>query len=200
MADSPMVELEQITDFLHDLDKLKQVKRQIYRRDGALESDTDHTWHMLMYAIILYPHTDLDLNLLHSVKVIGVHDIGELDPGDAFAYDVKARERNGLVEDECMQRLSALLPKEEGKLVYALWKEFVECRTPEAKYANAIDKLQALGQNISTGGRVWKEKCITEEMCRNLNREAMTLDTYLTGVFELFFTQAKQRNLWYIEK
>ena len=45
----------------------------------------------------------------------------------------------------------------------ALFDEFEECRTPEAKYAHAMDNLQPLILNNSNDGGDWKEHGVSAE-------------------------------------
>jgi putative hydrolase of HD superfamily len=49
-------------------------------------------------------------------------------------------------------RLFALLPSDQAAEFRVLWDEFEELKTPEAKFAKALDRLQPLLHNYQAGG------------------------------------------------
>jgi putative hydrolase of HD superfamily len=49
-----------------------------------------------------------------------------------------------------------MLPEEQGRELRALWEEFDAFKTPESKYANALDRLQPLLHNSRTEGGTWR--------------------------------------------
>ena len=51
-----------------------------------------------------------------------------------------------------------------------LWEEFEAAQTPEAKFANTLDKVQPLMLNDASGGKSWREHGIKEEQVRNRNK------------------------------
>ena len=50
-----------------------------------------------------------------------------------------------------------------------LWEEFEAMETPEAKFANMLDKIQPLLLNDASGGRSWREHGIkkSQVLARN---------------------------------
>lgn len=76
-------------DFLLEIDKLKTVLRRSRLVDGSrLENTAEHSWHLAMLVLVLAPHAGADVDPLHAMKLLLVHDIVEIDAGDTFAYDV----------------------------------------------------------------------------------------------------------------
>ena len=55
------------------------------------------------------------------------------------------------------------MPKEQKLELTALFDEFEEYQTPEAKFARAMDNLQPLLLNHSNNGGDWKEHDVTAE-------------------------------------
>ena len=55
------------------------------------------------------------------------------------------------------------MPPERAEEFIALWHEFEEAATPEAKFANALDRVMPLLQNHANGGGSWIEYGITVE-------------------------------------
>uniref|UniRef100_UPI000E202AAF HD domain-containing protein n=2 Tax=Pseudomonadota TaxID=1224 RepID=UPI000E202AAF len=71
-----------------------------------------------------------------------VHDIVEIDAGDTFAYDHVARTTQAERELKAAERIFAILPADQAVEFRALWDEFELKATAEARFANAMDRLQ----------------------------------------------------------
>jgi putative hydrolase of HD superfamily len=84
-----------------------------------------------------------------------VHDLVEIDAGDTFAYDGDAHTTKAERELVAADRIFGLLPPDQAARVRALWAEFEAQQTPEARFANAVDRLQPLLQNAHSGGGSW---------------------------------------------
>jgi putative hydrolase of HD superfamily len=98
---------------------------------------------MALMAILLGEHTaEEDLDLLKVIKMILIHDLVEIDAGDTFCYDQNANLDKKEREEIAAKRIFGILPKDQGEELKALWEEFDEMKTPEAKYAAALDRLQ----------------------------------------------------------
>ena len=85
----------------------------------------------------------------------------EIDAGDTFAYDVAAHHDKADRERAAAVRIFGLLPLDQGDRLRELWEEFEAGETPEAGYANALDRLQALLQNMQAGGGSWTVHRVT---------------------------------------
>src|SRR6266704_2378021 len=69
--------------------------------------------------------------------------------------DSAALARQEEAERAAADRIFALLPEPQAAQVRALWDEFEERRTPEARFARALDRLQPMLLNMRTGGGTW---------------------------------------------
>ena len=154
--------LRQVEFFL-EVDKLKHVLRQTWLVDQSRrENDAEHSWHLAMLAILLSEYAaEPDLDLLHAVKMILVHDLVEIDAGDTFAYDTVGALDKGERERKAADRIFAILPADQAAEVRALWDEFEARQTPEAKYAAALDRFQPILHNYFTQGKAWRQHGIT---------------------------------------
>jgi 5'-deoxynucleotidase YfbR-like HD superfamily hydrolase len=75
-------------DFLLELDRLKSVVRQSSLANGSRrENSAEHSWHLAMFAIVLSEHADVQVNAAHAVRLLLVHDIVEIDAGDAPIHE-----------------------------------------------------------------------------------------------------------------
>jgi putative hydrolases of HD superfamily len=162
--------LEQQLAFLVELDKAKSVFRQSYVTDGSRhENDAEHMWHLALFVLVLAEHAGEPIDVTKVLKMVLIHDIVEIDAGDAFVYDEEARLAKEELELVAADRLYGLLPPDQGAELRALWDEFEARATPEARFAGAVDRLQPLLQNVATGGRSWQEHGITSDRVLALN-------------------------------
>lgn len=147
--------------FLSEIDALKSVVRQSLIADRSRrENSAEHSWHLAMFAVVLAP---AELDKLKIVSMLLVHDIVEIDAGDApihGARDVTALE---LAEAAAAKRLFGILPEAQAAHLLSLWREFEVAVTPEAKFAKSLDRLQPLMLNILTDGGTWKESNVSEQ-------------------------------------
>ncbi len=178
--------LEQQLGFLLEIDKLKQVFRQTYLLDGSRrENDAEHSWHEAMMVFLLEEYAREPVDVLRTMKMMLVHDLVEIDVGDIFIYDDAVALRKAEREQAAADRIFALLPGEQAAEVRALWDEFEAGKTPEARYARALDRLQPLLHNYYTEGRAWREHGVTVDTVLAVNQPilangAPALEEYAT--------------------
>ncbi len=149
--------LQQIA-FIKEIDKLKYIQRRtkLFNSDRH-ENDAEHSWHLAMMTIVLAEHSDKPIDVLKVVKMVLIHDIVEIDSGDVFIYDTLKNHTNTDEELLAAQRIFGLLPEEQTKEFIAIWQEFEDGKTDEAKFAKTMDRLEPLLQNTSNDGGTWKE-------------------------------------------
>jgi putative hydrolases of HD superfamily len=170
VTDRDPTRLEQQLAFLVELDKAKSVFRQSYVTDGSRkENDAEHMWHLAVFVLVLAEHAGEPIDVLKVLKMVLLHDVVEIDAGDAFVYDDVARASKAELELAAAERLYGLLPADQGVELRALWDEFEAKVTPEARFAGAVDRLQPLLQNVTTQGRSWQEHGITSDRVLALN-------------------------------
>ena len=148
-------------DFILEADKEKKIERQTYISDASRhENDAEHAWHMALMTILLSELSNEKIDVLKTVTMILFHDIVEVDAGDTYCYDPTARATQSEREKAAAERLYGLLPEDQGQKLKALWEEFEECKTPEARFARTMDNIQPLMLNAATDGRSWKEHSV----------------------------------------
>lgn len=121
---------------------LKSLRRAGWVRKGIAqpESVADHSFRAAVLALLLAPRLGVDADRL--VRLVLVHDLPESDPevGDITPFcgvDPAEKRRR---EAETMARLARMLP--EGEQLRALWAEYDENVTSEARAAHQIDALE----------------------------------------------------------
>ena len=107
-----------------------------------------------------YSNETIDIN--HVIKMLLIHDLGEIDAGDTIIYQENMQEVK-LREFEGIKRIFGLLPSEKCKEFVALWEEFEFEDTAEAKFARAIDRIPPVLHNLHGNLHSWKENDIPIE-------------------------------------
>jgi putative hydrolase of HD superfamily len=112
-------------------------------------------------AMVLSEHSREPVDLLRVLKMLLIHDIVEIDAGDTFAYDSVGLASQVERELKAADRIFALLPDDQAKEFRALWDEFELKASNEARFANAMDRLQPLLHNFFTEGGTWRTNAVT---------------------------------------
>jgi len=143
--------------FVLEADRLKTVLRQSPISDGSRrENSAEHSWHLALMAVVLAGHAPPGTDLGRVGAMLVLHDLVEIDAGDLFLYsgaDALARQEEA--ERAAADRLFAILPAPQAAEVRGLWEEFEERRTPEARFARALDRLQPMLLNMLNDGGTW---------------------------------------------
>jgi len=154
--------MQQIVDFVLELDKLKAVTRKT-RPLGLerLENSAEHSWQIAMMAAAMAPFAEPGLDMPRVIGMLLVHDIGEIDTGDTLVYVEDGWAERKAAERAAVQRIFGLLPEAQAAGFMALWLEFEEGATPEARYANAVDRAMPALLNLANKGQSWREHGIS---------------------------------------
>ena len=153
--------LRQQMDFCREIDKEKEVFRQSYLCSGnRRENDAEHAWHAALMAVILEEYANEKVDLLKTITMLLIHDVVEIDAGDTYAYDVEGLKSQAEREAKAADRIYGLLPEDQRERMLALFREFEEGESPEARFAKALDNVQPVMQNDASGGKDWREKGI----------------------------------------
>lgn len=162
--------LKKQLDFVLEMDKLKYIKRQSYVADGSRrENDSEHSWHLALMAMLLSEYANEPVDVLHVIKMVLIHDAVEIDAGDTYAYDTAGNATKREREEKAAERLFNILPEDQAKEMRGIWEEFEAGVTPEAKFANALDRVQPIMLNDITGGKAWREHQVAAEQVINRN-------------------------------
>ena len=157
--------LKKQIDFILEVDKAKEIFRRTLISNGErYENDAEHSWHLSLMAPILKEYIKEDIDISRVINMVIIHDLVEIDAGDTFCYDKKGNETKRERELKAAERIFNILPKEQGEVIFSLWNEFEEMKTPEGKYAATLDRLQPLLLNSANGYKTWKDNKTTKSM------------------------------------
>lgn len=166
--------IEQQFDFILEIDKEKQIKREtLCTNKTQLEDDAQHAWHMSIMALLLKEYASEEIDILKTISMLLIHDIVEIDAGDTYAYDEIAIQSQADREEKAANRLFGLLPEDQRYKFIDLFHEFEDGISPEARFAKALDNIQPMMLNAATDGKKWKEHQVklSQILKRNQNTD-----------------------------
>lgn len=159
-----MKHISDILIFLHKVEKLKTIQRQVAISDNSRkESPAEHTWRVALMAIILHRELNLKIDLLKALEIILVHDIIEAVSDDVWILDKsdkKAIQEQKEKEMKAANELYSYLPEDSGKELKDLWLEYENQTSREAKFAKALDKIEVIIQRTDLGAKNWERQDI----------------------------------------
>lgn len=156
--------MQQIIDFILELDKLKGVTRK--NRPLGLdryENSAEHSWQIALLASSLAQYAETSIDINRVIAMLLVHDIGEIDTGDTIVYAVDGWEDRKKAELTAVTRIFGILPEPQRSHFMELWLEFENAETPEARFAHAVDRAMPALLNLANNGQSWLENGISHE-------------------------------------
>ena len=160
--------IQQIVDFILELDKLKGVTRK--NRPLGLdrfENSAEHSWQIALLAFSLAQYAGAAIDINRVIAMLLVHDIGEIDTGDTIVFAEGGWEERKGAELAAVTRIFGMLPEPQRSSFMALWMEFEHTETPEARFAHAADRAMPALLNLANGGQSWRENGINHERVVN---------------------------------
>jgi len=153
--------IEQIVAFIRETDRLKGIARKNKPLgQERFENSAEHSWQVALMAISLAGFADPAVDLLRVVKMLLMHDIGEVDTGDTIVYAEEGWDELKEAEAQAIERICALLPEPQRSEFTGLWREFETAASPEARFAHALDRSIPALLNLARDGQSWVENGI----------------------------------------
>ncbi len=169
--------LKKLFDFATEIEKLKKMERykgQFYWKDYPApiryESVADHTWRLGMLVLLLANQLSQKLDLEKALKMVLVHDLPEIEAGDAsplghdgtgvntYAFNKQKAAEKHESEKKAAVAFFSSLPPEQSKDLLNLWIECEQQKTFEAKVVKSLDKIEALMQVLEyRNGHLFEE-------------------------------------------
>ena len=172
--------------FTAEIDKMTSVYRKTLLIDRSrAENDAEHSWHIAVMALLFEEYAVEKVDLRHAMEMLIVHDLIEIYAGDTFAYDVEGNKTKAAREEAAAEKLFSILPPEQGAKIRALWEEFDAHATPDARYADCLDKLQPYFHNIMTEGFTWRNAIAGKRTTRKQVAQRMSpLKDFMPEVYK----------------
>jgi putative hydrolase of HD superfamily len=127
-----------------ELNQLKLLYRQGWLRHGLppeqCESVAEHIYGMVMLVWWIIDGYSLDLDRERVLRMVLVHELGEIYTGDIIPGDQVAVEEKHARELESLWQVAGKLGG--GREYLALWEEFEAGETREARFVRQVDRLE----------------------------------------------------------
>ena len=159
-----MKKVDKIVNFMRALEEVCIVERDLLLYEGSRENNAMHIFKLSFLVMLVAPYIKQEVDYTKMLELALVHDIAEGKTGD---YTVANQIANPELKKEKQKReaiaikeLKSMLPHPLNKKVQALYKEYEEKKTLEAKIVSMLDKLEAnLQANQYHDGDVtyWKD-------------------------------------------
>ena len=133
---------------MEDLKKIRKLYdlKTIYRDNPIqqrYESSAEHSWSAMLLAEYFMEIMDIEINRVKVFELLLYHDLAEIEIGDISLSDTEARIEKKELEQKAVKRIASTLPISMGTKYLELYNEFENNKTLEARFANAMDKLDA---------------------------------------------------------
>jgi putative hydrolase of HD superfamily len=159
-----MKRIEKIAKFMHALEEVCIVKRDLLLFDGSTENDAMHIFKLSFLVMLIAPYLQGKADYTKMLELALVHDIAEGKAGDYTVANQltnpELRKEKATKEAAAMKELKSLLPPPLNTKISALYREYEKRETREAKIVAALDKMEAnLQANSYHNGdvRYWKD-------------------------------------------
>ncbi len=134
--------MEEINKF-RVFNKLKKIYR-FNSVDDRKESSAEHSWSCLILADYIISRFNIKINQLRVYELLMYHDVVEIESGDFILHPKKTINKDKKkIEKIASKKLAKKIPEPLNKKFLKLFSEFEEQKTLEARFAKAIDKLDA---------------------------------------------------------
>ncbi|HEY2360664.1 MAG TPA: HD domain-containing protein [Candidatus Angelobacter sp.] len=156
--------MQQIIDFILEVEKLKGVTRKTRPlRLDRYENSAEHSWQLALFAISLERFAESPVDMNRVVRMLLVHDIGEIDTGDTIVFAEGGLADRKAAEQIAVKRIFGMLTEDQAADFLALWQEFDRAETAEARFAHAVDRAMPVLLNLANEGQSWRENGISYE-------------------------------------
>lgn len=161
-------QFEKVVRFMLEVEKLKGVLRKSRPlHESRYENSAEHSWQVALLAQTLAPYAAEPVEVGRVTRMLLIHDVVEIDTGDRIIYSDAHDDIEQ--EREAAERIFGLLPDAVFAEYLALWEELEERKTPEARFARAMDRLMPVLQNLHNSGQTWVENGIAVDQVLQKN-------------------------------
>ena len=150
--------IKSFIDFHKKAEKLKTTTRHSWLTNSSRqESVAEHSWMICLLAIVLAPKLDSKVDLLKVLKMLIIHDLAESITGDFPDFSVKPDYNKYPAEEQALRKIVERIPKDRANEIMNLWQGFEKRNSMMPKFANALDKREAIMQHNLADIKTWED-------------------------------------------
>ena len=147
--------LTSLFDFIKFSAQLRSVIRNNNATPDRKESVAEHSWHLALISWVLHKSFEEEfgtkISLERMIKMCLMHDLVEINVGDASTWKPEERIDKESKEEASAQEIFSKLPTELGEEMLGLWHEFEKGETLESKITRGIDRVNPALMRMLTG-------------------------------------------------
>jgi putative hydrolase of HD superfamily len=137
-------EMSPLISAFFEFTHLKQLYRQGWLKQGVpperCESVAEHSLGVAILALWFSQDSFPELDVTKVLCMALLHDFGEIYTGDLIPSDAVSADEKHRREKQSVQTVLGKLP--QGECYLAIWEEFEQGDTPEARFIRQIDRLE----------------------------------------------------------
>lgn len=145
--------VNELLNVCHTINKLKDTTRHCFTPEGRHESVAEHSWRIAMLAFFVrdeFPEADMD----KVIKMCLIHDLGEVFTGDIPTFNKTDSDEK--LEEKLLADWVASLPEPYRTEMDELYAEMNAQETLEAKIYKSMDKLEAVISHNESDISTWE--------------------------------------------
>lgn len=187
---------QKIVEFLQTIEPLKSTLRHNWSKSGRRESSAEHIWRTAVFFIVANDLIKFKVSPLKVLKMLLIHDIPELVDDDIPAFMREKNEKKHVRREKInAAKIFARLPKPLDKEYTQLFSEFEAGKTPEAKVAKTIDRIESQLQHTDSGPQYWSKEEIGSHMLNFPNQALKNLNNkQMNKIWEIIKEEIKKIN------
>ncbi len=153
---------QQLLKFLNEAEKLKSTLRHNWMTSGRQEDSSQHSWRAALFFIMAQELWQFNADPYKTLVMLIMHDLPEAKYGDIAGFkkvtNLGEHTQHKLREQEAAKQLYATLPAPLGEKFTQLQEEFEKGESPEAKIAQALEKIETQLQHLESGPKYWSDE------------------------------------------
>jgi putative hydrolases of HD superfamily len=173
--------------------RLKEIYRSCHVL-GRNESSAEHSWGSMILADYFISKMKAKLNRERVMDILLYHDLVEIEAGDTYVHDKEALKTKEKREKAGLAKLKKKMPGILVKRYISLYKEYKACKTDEAKFANAIDKLDPIIHSLEKS-QSWMEWDLSEGDIREVKEKHLIYSKDFMNILNELLGYLKHENL-----
>jgi len=183
---------------MKEISKIKRLYelKHVFRDNdvrGKLETSAEHSRSCLILADYFMNSMDLKIDKLKVYELLMYHDLVEIEAWDVALNSSASRAEKKAKELSAMKKIMTEMPEIlQGKYEH-LFYEFEEKKTLEARFANAIDKLDADIYAIDSTPKSFE--WYSEKLFREMKQHHYTEFPEINAMFEKILISYKERGV-----
>jgi putative hydrolase of HD superfamily len=176
--------------------RLKEVTRMT-RVSDRRESPAEHTWAALILADFLLGRVKSPIDRHRVHELLLYHDVVEIEAGDTFELGGQSVEQQTEKERSALELLRAKLPGETWNTCVSAYGEYERYETVESKFAQAVDKLEPMVNQLSYREE-WRKYGYTVRVLEEKKRPFMEPFPEMLELYEAFIEYLRKNG--YVEE